>query len=44
MASMTDIAAVAGVSLATVGRVLHHNGYVSEDAKKRVEEAVQTLG
>lgn len=44
MASMTDIAAVAGVSLATVGRVLHHNGYVSEDAKKRVEEAVKTLG
>lgn len=41
---MMDIAREAGVSTATVGRVLHKKGYVSPDAKKRVEEAVQKLG
>lgn len=41
---MTDVAAAANVSIATVGRVLHNNGYVSEDARKRVEEAINRLG
>ena len=41
---MKDIAREAGVSTATVGRVLHNRGYVSPDAKKRVEAAVQKLG
>ena len=41
---MTDVAAAAGVSIATVGRVLHKNGYVSEEARVRVEKAVMELG
>lgn len=41
---MKDIAREAGVSTATVGRVLHKKGYVSPEAKKQVEAAVQKLG
>lgn len=41
---MTDVAAAAGVSIATVGRVLHKNGYVSEEARIKVEKAVAELG
>lgn len=41
---MTDIAKAAGVSIATVGRVIHNKGYVSPEARKRVEEAVEQLG
>ena len=41
---MTDIAKAAGVSLATVGRVLHNNGYVSEDSRKKIETAVHQYG
>lgn len=41
---MADIAREAGVSIGTVGRVLHQNGYVSQEARKRVEEAVGRLG
>ena len=41
---MTDVAAAAGVSIATVGRVLHKNGYVSEEARVKVEKAVAELG
>lgn len=42
--TMTDVARAANVSVATVGRVLHSNGYVSPEARKRVEEAVAALG
>jgi DNA-binding LacI/PurR family transcriptional regulator len=38
---MIDIANEADVSTATVGRVLHEKGYVSQDARKRVEAAVK---
>lgn len=41
---MADIAREAGVSIGTVGRVLHCNGYVSQEARKRVEAAVSRLG
>lgn len=41
---MADIAREAGVSIGTVGRVLHQNGYVSQEARKRVEAAVDRLG
>lgn len=40
---MTDVAKAAGVSLTTVGRVLN-GGYVSEDKRKRVNDAIQKLG
>lgn len=42
--NMADIAKAAGVSIATVGRVIHNNGYVSEEARRRVEEAVSQFG
>ncbi len=41
---MADVAKLAGVSLATVGRVIHNNGYVSAENRRRVEAAVSRLG
>lgn len=41
---MSDIAHAAGVSLATVGRVLHKNGYVSEENREKIERLIQELG
>ena len=43
-ATMHDVAKLAGVSLATVGRVLHKNGYVSQENREKVEAAVKALG
>lgn len=41
---MSEIADLAGVSIATVSRVLHNTDTVSEDTRKQVEGAIQTLG
>lgn len=41
---MSEIADLAGVSIATVSRVLHNTDSVSEDTRKQVENAIQTLG
>ena len=41
---MSDVARLAGVSQTTVGRVIHKNGYVSAENRRRVEDAVQKLG
>jgi LacI family repressor for deo operon, udp, cdd, tsx, nupC, and nupG len=41
---ISDVARIAGVSTATVSRVIHANGFVSEETRKRVEEAVEQLG
>jgi len=41
---MSEIAELAGVSTATVSRVLHKTDTVSEEARKQVEDAIQTLG
>ncbi len=38
--TIADIAKAAGVSTATVERVLHKNGYVSNEARKKVETAI----
>jgi DNA-binding LacI/PurR family transcriptional regulator len=41
---MQEIADLAGVSTATVSRVLHNTDRVSEDTRRRVEEAIEKLG
>jgi len=41
---MTDIAKAANVSVATVGRVIHNNGYVAEDKKKEIEQIIKDMG
>jgi LacI family transcriptional regulator len=44
MATIRDVASRAGVSTMTVSRVLNNSGYVSQDARQRVEAAVAELG
>ena len=43
-ATIKDVAEQANVSTATVGRVLNGRGYVSEEARERVETAISQLG
>lgn len=43
-ARLKDVAAKAGVSTATVSRVIHANGYVSARSRKRVEKALADTG
>ena len=38
-ATLKDVAKLAGVSTATVARVLHNNGYVGETTRRMVESA-----
>lgn len=42
--TIKDVARKAGVSIATVSRVMNETGYVKESTRKRVEEAVLALG
>ena len=42
-ATVRDVAAHAGVSIATVSRVLNGRKHVSDDTRRRVEEAVERL-
>jgi DNA-binding LacI/PurR family transcriptional regulator len=41
---LKDVAARAGVSTATVSRVIHNNGYVSAQTRRRVREALRESG
>ena len=41
--TISDVARVAGVSTATVSRVIAKNGYVSDRTKKKVQEAIDKL-
>lgn len=43
MAGMKDVARIAGVGLGTVSRVLNGSGYVSDEAKCKVLEAMRSL-
>ncbi|BDG45179.1 LacI family transcriptional regulator [Parageobacillus caldoxylosilyticus] len=43
MATIRDVAKLAGVSVATVSRVLNQNGYVNEETEKRVRQAMKEL-
>lgn len=40
----TEIAQRAGVSIATVSRVINQSGYVADDVRKRVEDAIADMG
>lgn len=43
MASIQDVAKLAGVSKSTVSLVINNSGYVSEATRQRVEEAIDAL-
>lgn len=43
MATIRDVAKKAGVSVATVSRVMNESGYVSEDTRKKVKDAINKL-
>ncbi len=43
MATIRDVAKHAGVSVATVSRVINETGYVHEDTRKKVEIAIKKL-
>ena len=43
-ATLRDVAQIAGVSTATVARVLHNNGYVANETRIAVERAVEQTG
>lgn len=43
MATIIEVAKKAGVSVATVSRVLNKNGYVREETLKKVEKAIKEL-
>ena len=43
MVTRKDVAQLAGVSTATVSRVMSKSGYVSEAAKEKVERAIRHL-
>ncbi len=44
MSNIIDVAKLAGVSVATVSRVINGNQKVKPDTEKRVNEAIKTLG
>lgn len=43
MATIKDVARESGLTVTTVSRVLNNRGYISDNARKKVEEAVKKL-
>ena len=43
MATIKDVAKLAGVSFATVSRMINKVGYISPELKKRIKEAINEL-
>lgn len=43
MATIRDVAKLAGVSVATVSRVLNKTGYVNQETKEKVQQAIRML-
>ena len=43
MTTLKDVAREAGLTVSTVSRVLNNRGYISEDARRRVQDAVKKL-
>ncbi|MCG7339527.1 LacI family transcriptional regulator [Staphylococcus sp. ACRSN] len=43
MTTIKEVAKMAGVSVATVSRVINDNGYVKESTKKHIEEVIKQL-
>ena len=43
MAGIRDVAVYAGVGVGTVSRALNKTGYVSEETRKKIDEAVKAL-
>ena len=43
MASIKDVAQKAGVGVGTVSRVLNDSGYVSDETREKIEEAMKNL-
>ena len=43
MGSIKDVAQKAGVGVGTVSRVLNNSGYVSDETREKIEEAMKNL-
>ena len=44
MSTISDVAKLAGVSPMTVSRAINKSGYISQEARERVEKAIVELG
>lgn len=44
MATIKDVAAQAGLSVTTVSRVLNNRGYISEETRQKVSDAMEVIG